>query len=717
MFPLGRTEMENREETASRPRYQMTISRLTVDKLGVKLYDRVSAVIAELIANSYDADATEVQVVAPMDELLATKAGGELKDKGYAIEVNDNGTGMTPEEVNEFYLVVGKERRIDPKRGDRSKTFGRKVMGRKGVGKLAPFGICQRIEILTSGGEEIERDGQRGFVTAHLTLERSGILTDTDSAYHPVPGELDGSLRSKRGTQLKLSVFDHRRVPNIESFERQLAQRFGLPSQNWEIRLVDSLKTENDEKHSRVVGQFSVQKMDQTEIRFEKRDDESYCAIDADGNEISDFTAGFNYEDRFYPITGWAAFSKSPYKDDLMAGVRVYCRGKIAARTAIFNMKAGFTGEYDIRSYLIGELHANWLDEEEDLIRTDRQDILWSHALGQEFEKWGQSLVKRLGKVTRGPRRKRAWEIFEEISKIAERVLEAFPSDDQESIRQNTLEVAKVIGKTTREDELRDEEHVEALVDLSLLIGPHITLDQKLREAAERHEGPLPVITAILRTARIAELAGFGKIAEDRVKVIRRIERLKDDTTTLEAVFQSLISEAPWLINPQWSPITANQSFATLRQEFEKYYKQRTGTDLVLHDVSEPQKRADFVLSNQDNALQLIEIKRPGHALDKEEMERIQTYIDLMLEFLSLEGNQEFARLFPNFHVTLVCDAINLSGVHKTALDKFKNEGRLTHITWNTFLLRTRKTHEDFLVEAEKQRHEPTGSELHSNSD
>ena len=32
------------------PKYQMTISRLTVDKLGVKLYDRVSAVIAEIVA-------------------------------------------------------------------------------------------------------------------------------------------------------------------------------------------------------------------------------------------------------------------------------------------------------------------------------------------------------------------------------------------------------------------------------------------------------------------------------------------------------------------------------------------------------------------------------------------------------------------------------------------------------------------------------------------
>ncbi len=37
-------------------KYTMTISRLTVDKLGVKLYDRVSAIIAEIMANSYDAD-------------------------------------------------------------------------------------------------------------------------------------------------------------------------------------------------------------------------------------------------------------------------------------------------------------------------------------------------------------------------------------------------------------------------------------------------------------------------------------------------------------------------------------------------------------------------------------------------------------------------------------------------------------------------------------
>ena len=134
-------------------KYKMTISRLTVDKLGVKLYDRVSAVLAELIANSYDADATEVTVRSPMGEWLADKNKGQIMDKGHVIEVEDNGIGMIPEVINRYYLRVGAERRTDVDRGDISKIFGRKVMGRKGVGKLAPFGICEKIEVISSGGD------------------------------------------------------------------------------------------------------------------------------------------------------------------------------------------------------------------------------------------------------------------------------------------------------------------------------------------------------------------------------------------------------------------------------------------------------------------------------------------------------------------------------------------------------------------------------------
>lgn len=694
-------------------KYTMRISRLTVDKLGVRLYDKVSAVLAELVANSYDADATRVTISAPMGRYLATRSGDQVQDKGYTIEVSDDGVGMTPEEVNEFYLRVGAERRNDPRRGETSKKYGRKVMGRKGVGKLAPFGICERIELLTSGGDLVEgkdEDGNdvEGYRTAHLILDRSGILKDTDYDYEPDVASLDGIVRSETGTSLKLTVFTNRQVPNIATLERQMSQRFGVPSSYWKIVLTDSEKGKEDPDHSRQVGEFAVPKMEETNIRFVDRGSgngvERYVALNADGEIRTDLQAGFEHEGDFFPVTGWVAYSKEPYRDDLMAGVRVYCRGKIAAQTDIFNRKAGFTGEHDIRSYLVGEVHADWLDEEEDLIQTDRRDIMWSHDLGQAFESWGQSVVLKVGRAARNPMKKKAWEEFKDVSRIEDRIKEAFPSERQKPIREQALEYARMVGKNMRREELKDLEQVESVVQLSLSFAPHLTLDEELRKAADATNSPLAVISAILETARVAQLAAFGRIADERIRIIQRVEELKDDPETVEAAFQELIAEAPWLINPQWSPLTENQSFSTLKAEFQKYYKQHTGEDLQLGDFTDPNKRADFVLSSQDRVIQIIEIKRPHHKFDNDEMERLDRYNEQMTNFLNDEANKEFTEMFSDFHITLVCDEEKLTGIHKRAFEGLENNGKLTYINWRTFLLRTRKMHEDFLAEVNRQK-------------
>jgi hypothetical protein len=411
---------------AQKNKYVMKISRLTVDKLGVKLYDKVSAVIAELVANSYDADATEVVIRAPMGEFLASRQHGKVKDKGYSIEIADNGTGMTPDEMNKYYLKVGAERRSD-ERGDRSKRLKRKVMGRKGVGKLAPFGICRIIEVVSCGGKKIDGKGsdgktRRGYVTAHLILDRDGILKDEDFDYEPALGSLDGTIASTSGTKVILREFAFRRVPTMTEFSRQLAQRFGIQSGNWKIVLVDSLKTEDDPDHTTTVGAFAVVVMPNTRITFSPNQDGEIVGLAADdaGKPVEGTNAGFEYEGKKYAIRGWVGYSRDPYKDDLMAGVRIYCRGKIAAQTNVFNQGAGFHGEYSVRSYLVGELHADWLDEEEDLINTDRRDIMWSHELGQKFEEWGREVVKKIASLARNPLRKKVWDRLREASKLEE---------------------------------------------------------------------------------------------------------------------------------------------------------------------------------------------------------------------------------------------------------------------------------------------------------
>src|SRR6201986_1978008 len=89
--------------------YELRISRLTVDKLGVKLYDKVSAVVAELVANAYDADAEDVWIELPLNTVLAHRNGHSDEEEdaeGYEICVIDNGHGMTPAEAIDCFLRV-----------------------------------------------------------------------------------------------------------------------------------------------------------------------------------------------------------------------------------------------------------------------------------------------------------------------------------------------------------------------------------------------------------------------------------------------------------------------------------------------------------------------------------------------------------------------------------------------------------------------------------
>ena len=689
--------------------YTMRISRFTVDKLGVKLYDRVSAVIAELISNAYDADATEVVVRAPMGQFLATRAGGSVSDKGFEIRVIDNGSGMTPGQdggMQQFFLVVGAERRNDRRRGAVSPKYQRKVMGRKGVGKLAPFGICKVIEVISSGGEEIERGKEKGFLTSHVIMNYDDIMAeDVDKAeqYQPKTGELDDAIRGNTGTEIILKQFNFRRVPEIEDLSRQIAQRFGIGSEDWKITLQDNVKTSGDVDYSRTVGAFDVETMPNTRIWFQY-DGEASKVVGPDGNVISDLNSGFEYSGRFYPVTGWVAYAKHPYKDDLMAGVRIYCRRKIAAQTSVFGRRAGFTGEHNVRSYLVGELHADWLDEDDDLIQTDRRDILWSDELGAAFQKWGQRIVQRIGTLSRDPMRKAALDMFLETGQVEERVRDAYPSANEEPIRKQAVEVAKTFGRTVGRANAEDQEVVKDLVDLSINLAPHITLNEMMRDAAEQTDTPLAALSAILRTARIAELSSFGRIAQDRLKVIDRLETLKDRAETQEDSLQNLIEDAPWLINPEWAPVVKNQALGTLRREFEKYYSKQTGETIILSDFENPKRRPDFVLSSQEGIAQIIEIKKPGHGLKNIEMDRIVSYHENIESFLQEEGNREITKFFNDFHITLVCDKIALTGTQAAAFDGYLASGRLTRFNWSSFLSRTQTVHQAFLDEAQRQR-------------
>jgi hypothetical protein len=235
--------------------YSLRISPTTVDKLGVKLYDKISAVVAELVANAYDADAEHVTVRLPLGTQLVTKdkttKAVTEPDPPWSIEVTDDGHGMTPGEARRFFLNVGLDRRTDPSQGATSREKHRLVLGRKGIGKLAPFGVCRVIEVQSSGGEATAD----GYYTTHFFLEYDAIMAagkvdaqgaETDDRVPLRAGANDGKHLPTRGTTIRLTSFDAKRVPDVATFKRQLERRFALAASDFAVTVHDTRTSEPD---------------------------------------------------------------------------------------------------------------------------------------------------------------------------------------------------------------------------------------------------------------------------------------------------------------------------------------------------------------------------------------------------------------------------------------------------------------------------------------
>ena len=385
--------------------YVMRISRMTVDKLGVRLYDRVSAVVAELIANAYDADAENVKIRVPLSSLLARRdpKSGQLDEYDHIIEVIDDGHGITPSEANKHFLRVGKDRRRAGAQGGQSRHKKRPVMGRKGIGKLAPFGICRIIEVISAGGDLTGK----GYIVSHFKMDYGQILAEEDGPVEMEKGELDRTYRDQPGTTVRLLSFLPKRVPDQKIFHRQLASRFGLKQPKFRIEVEDTRNPNENPPFE--VGSFKFPIMENTCVDLSNKPIEL-----GDGRQL--------------PVKGWMGLAKEAYKNEEMAGVRIYARGKIVATTRDFEQPAGFTGEFTLRSYLVGEIHAEWLDEDdgEDLITTDRQDILWESDHGSALRSWGATQLKLIGTASRKPRRDRVERLFMKEAKLEERAKARF---------------------------------------------------------------------------------------------------------------------------------------------------------------------------------------------------------------------------------------------------------------------------------------------------
>ena len=123
--------------------YKMNIDPRILELLGPNLYTNIYYVLAELIANAYDADAKNVYII----------------DNTTNITIEDDGHGMSYDngDVEKFLHIAAVSRTNDE--DSITSTFHRKKMGRKGVGKLAALSVSENVQVKTI------RDGEKsGFI-------------------------------------------------------------------------------------------------------------------------------------------------------------------------------------------------------------------------------------------------------------------------------------------------------------------------------------------------------------------------------------------------------------------------------------------------------------------------------------------------------------------------------------------------------------------------
>lgn len=546
----------------------MTLSLNVLRHLGFGLYSNIAAVLSEVVANAWDADAQNVSISI------------DARDGHVVIE--DDGHGMTVEDANKKYLTVGYERR---KSQSRTPDLQRPVMGRKGIGKLSLFSIARTVEVHTV------KDGlKHGFVMDSDRIQE--IIADGKEAeYNPTAVDVD-DVQVECGTQITLTNMKRKLQWTGKPLRRRLARRFSVIGATHKFNIVldgEPITIEDREYQDKVQYLWTF-------------GDAGLRCRDAARNLVEHEEREGSVDDTGYVMDGWiaTAFKSGQLKDpdtrESLNNLVVMVRGKLAQEDILEEFGEG--GLYT--KYLFGEVHADFLDldDEDDIATTSRQRLIeedpryraLKNKLNAEL-KWIESRwtqlrnqqgtdealmfpqIKEWFGCLDGDQKKSAERLFGRINQL--------PIEDDDQKRQLfvsgvlAFESLKLRSMLHRLDEVSTE-NLEALGDV------FIQLDD-------------------------LEASAYYQIAKDRLQVIRKLTNLVDDNAKEKALQKHLYKHL-WLLDPSWER-------ATHTAHMEKGV--RTALDAVYGNLTEEQKssRLDIYYCTTGNKHVIIELKRANRVL------------------------------------------------------------------------------------------------------
>ncbi|MCJ7630887.1 ATP-binding protein, partial [Candidatus Bathyarchaeota archaeon] len=531
-------------------------------------YKRRDIAIAELVANSWDAGATRVDIYVPQES--------EYRPETSEIVILDNGIGMTDDEVENEYLVVGRNRRLE----DSTRISRRPVMGKKGIGKLAGFGLASEMSVLT----------WKGNVSTQLTLDVKMLQTDPGSTkLLEIPGVVEprpADAHSLNGTKILLRNLKHKSPPDITALHEALSRRFS--------RRV----------HGEMEMYVNDELINEPSLDIDQR-------FPSEG--LNEATLPNGVKVRYY-----YAFTKSNIRSKELQGFTIYVLGKTAqAPPFFFQVEATASGLHWTR-YMTGEIEADYLDEgsdnESDIISTDRQEIDWADERSQELKKWGETLTRKALRewaVLKGDRMEAHIMQFPEIN---ERI-QVLDSTSQKQVSR----FLKVLGQAEPNSE-RALELADALVSAFEYRHFHDVIDQ-LENVSDDPE-QLSTLLIYLSTWKVLESRAILEIIKGRLGVIEKFHSMivndVPETASSKSLdnMHDLLAGYPWILNPEWQVLAEEKRISTQLKEWN-------AKDI---EADDEKLRYDFLALNDDRRLVIIEIKRAGRPVELDELQRLEKY-------------------------------------------------------------------------------------------
>ncbi len=561
--------------------YQMTINLNVLNHLGINLYSNIPAVLSEVVANSWDADATNVNI----------EIGTER------ITITDDGHGMTYEDINDKYLEIGYERRThEPVK---TKEFNRDVMGRKGIGKLSLFSIAKIVKV-----ETLKDGSPNGFVMSTDEIEEH-IKEGKPGPYEPTPLSESEMVIDSKGTRIVLTELKKRvTIVHPDYVKKRLARRFSI------IGAEENFTVSVDGTPISITDRDYFHKLQYLWHYGDKSEQYVELCNNSENFEHEEKREGLiqyehNTQDKTYPVKGWIGTVTTPSaltdKDvnENLNKIVIMVRGKLAQEDILEDIReAGFYNKY-----LIGEIHADFLDDDEllDISTSNRQEIMKDDPRYIALRDWIKSELSHIRVTWDDLRTLQINEEAQQIPAIKEWLHELPPPKREQA----KVIIDKIAGLDIDEPKDRIVIYKHTALAFENLLYKR-SLDQLDKISTET----LPTFLEIIGNFDDFEATLYYQIIQERLEIISAL-RDKVEGNSVERTIQKFLYEHLWLLDPSWDRATETPYMEqSVQKEFEDLDAKEILTDPELNG------RYDIKYKMTAGKHVIVELKRANRTLD-----------------------------------------------------------------------------------------------------